>query len=109
MPIVAIERKYFTYTRARARTPGPAGGSRPPPRSLWGKASLEVTPYSDTFIGGRLMFASTRRRLRPWLLALAGCGLLGYAVSPSLTQPDPGPAKGKFRDVGKTSYDQIAP
>jgi cytochrome c peroxidase len=55
------------------------------------------------------MFASTRRRLRPWLLALAGCGLLGYAVSPSLTQPDPGPAKGKFRDVGKTSYDQIAP
>ncbi len=41
-----------------------------------------------------------------WLLAAAGCGLLLYLASPSATQPQP--AGGK-RDVGKTSYDQIAP
>jgi cytochrome c peroxidase len=30
-------------------------------------------------------------------------------VSPSLTQPGPDAGKGQHRDVGKTSYDQIAP
>jgi cytochrome c peroxidase len=47
-------------------------------------------------------------RVRGWLLGLAGCGLLLYLVSPSLTQPGPGAGKEK-KDVGKTSYDQIAP
>ncbi len=48
-------------------------------------------------------------RIRGWLLGLAGCGLVLYLVSPSPTQPGPGPGKGKKADVGKTSYDQIAP
>jgi cytochrome c peroxidase len=47
------------------------------------------------------------RRLRPWLLAAAGCGLLLYLVSPSATQT--GGGKEKKRDVGKTTYDQISP
>jgi len=47
------------------------------------------------------------RKFRPWLLALAGFGLLLFWVRPSLTQDEkPAPAK---RDIGKTSYDQIAP
>jgi cytochrome c peroxidase len=50
-----------------------------------------------------------RHRLRPWLLPLAGCGLLVGLVGPSLTQPARGPAQEGHRDVGKTSYDQIAP
>jgi cytochrome c peroxidase len=45
---------------------------------------------------------------RGWLLGLLGCGLLLCLVTPSLTQPGPGAGKGK-KDVGKTSYDQIAP
>jgi cytochrome c peroxidase len=46
--------------------------------------------------------------LRPWLLTLAVFALLLYWARPSLTQPDEKrpPAK---RDVGKTTYDQIAP
>src|SRR4051794_28227297 len=55
------------------------------------------------------MASSTVRRLRPWLLPLAGCGLLLALVSPSLTQQKPDPAKGQFKDVGKTGYDQAAP
>jgi cytochrome c peroxidase len=43
------------------------------------------------------------------LLALAGCGLLFAVAGPSLTQSQPEAKKGQFRDVGKTSYDQIAP
>jgi cytochrome c peroxidase len=48
------------------------------------------------------------RRLRPWLLALAGCGLVLCLALPSLTQ-QPGSQEAPKRDVGKTSYDQIAP
>jgi cytochrome c peroxidase len=48
-------------------------------------------------------------RLWPWLPALAGCGLLLSLAAPSLTQPQGGPAPVPKRDVGKTSYDQIAP
>jgi cytochrome c peroxidase len=55
------------------------------------------------------MPSATRHRLRSWLLALTGCGLLFCLASPSLTQPNPGAAKGGHRDIGKTSYDQIAP
>ena len=48
--------------------------------------------------------------LRPWLLALVGCGVLLYLAGPSLTRQQPGtgdaPKKG---EIGKTSYDQIAP
>src|SRR5947209_8862570 len=47
-------------------------------------------------------------RIQGWLLGLVGCALLLYLVSPSPTQPGAGAGKGK-RDVGKTSYDQIAP
>jgi cytochrome c peroxidase len=47
-------------------------------------------------------------RIQGWLLGLAGCALMLYVVSPSPTQPGAGAGKGK-RDVGKTSYDQIAP
>ena len=53
------------------------------------------------------MASSTWHRLRPWLLPLAGCGLLFWLVSSSLTQQQPGPAKDQHKDVGKTSYDQI--
>jgi cytochrome c peroxidase len=62
------------------------------------------------------MASSMLHRLRPWLLPLAGCGLLFWLVSPSLTQQQqPGPAKATkgdpdnngHRDRGKTSYDQI--
>src|SRR6516225_7618263 len=46
----------------------------------------------------------------PWLAAFFGCGLLLYYSNPSATQPQP---KGKMDtpkgEVGKTSYDQIAP
>ena len=52
------------------------------------------------------MTSLTSRRLRPWLLTLAGCGLLFALVSPSLTQQQSGPAK-DHKDIGKTSYDQI--
>jgi cytochrome c peroxidase len=45
------------------------------------------------------------KRMRPWLLGLGGCGLLLFLAGPSLTQP----GGGKKRDVGKSSYDQIAP
>jgi cytochrome c peroxidase len=55
------------------------------------------------------MHLAMRKRLRRWLLPLLGCGLLLVLVSPSLTQPSPEPAKGQHRDVGKTSYDQVAP
>src|SRR5437868_12065851 len=47
------------------------------------------------------------RPSRPWLLGLAGCGLLLYLAGQSLTQPQGNPPF--KRDVGKTSYDQIAP
>jgi cytochrome c peroxidase len=50
------------------------------------------------------MQLSSRGRRWGWLLAAFGCGLLLYLASPSLTQP----GNGK-KDVGKTSYDQIAP
>jgi cytochrome c peroxidase len=53
------------------------------------------------------MQPSTRHRLAPWLLPLAGAGLVLALVSPSLTQQ--GADKGAHGDVGKTSYDQIAP
>ena len=46
--------------------------------------------------------------VRPWCLVLIGCGLLLYLARPSLTQPQGGKG-GPKRDVGKTSYDQIAP
>src|SRR5688572_14461316 len=55
------------------------------------------------------MASLTSRRLRPWLLTLAGCALLFWLVSPSLTQQKSDPEKKQYRDVGKTSYDQIAP
>ncbi len=60
------------------------------------------------------MRLSSLRRPRPWLLAVAGCGLLLYLALPSPTQQgggEPGQKKqpGKKADVGKTSYDQIAP
>src|SRR4051794_40713129 len=45
-----------------------------------------------------------RGRRWGWLVVVAGCGLLLYLASPSLTQT----GNGK-KDVGKTSYDQIAP
>src|SRR5262245_33874494 len=45
---------------------------------------------------------------RGWVLGLLGCGLLLCLVTPSLTQPGPG-GKNEKKDVGKTSYDQIAP
>jgi cytochrome c peroxidase len=45
---------------------------------------------------------------RPWFLALLGCALVLYFAFPSFTQPRPGPGKVKG-DIGKTSYDQIAP
>jgi cytochrome c peroxidase len=47
-------------------------------------------------------------RIHGWLLGLAGCVLLLYLVSPSATQTGAEAGKGK-KDVGKTSYDQIAP
>ena len=47
-------------------------------------------------------------RLRPTLLALAVIGLLLYLARPSQTQQQGGGEIPK-RDVGKTSYDQIAP
>jgi cytochrome c peroxidase len=59
------------------------------------------------FEGEKTMQSSTGWRLRPWLLGLGVCALLLYVVSPSLTQPG-GKEKPK-KDVGKTSYDQIAP
>jgi cytochrome c peroxidase len=46
---------------------------------------------------------------KPWFLVLAGIGLLLYLARPSLTQPGGGGKKPPKRDVGKTSYDQIAP
>ena len=46
--------------------------------------------------------------LRPWLLTLAGFGLLCYMTSPSLTQQPPAASQPK-PEVGKTSYDQISP
>src|SRR5438874_2453839 len=52
------------------------------------------------------MASSMCHRVRPWLLSLAGGGLLFWLVSPSPTQQQPGPAK-DHKDVGKTSYDQI--
>src|SRR5262245_26118411 len=55
------------------------------------------------------MQCCTWGRIQGWLLGIAGCGLVLYLASPSATQPDPGPGKGKKADVGKTSYDQIAP
>jgi cytochrome c peroxidase len=45
-------------------------------------------------------------RLPTWLLALAGCALVLYLARPSPTQPG---GKVPKRDVGKSSYDQIAP
>jgi len=48
---------------------------------------------------------SDKRRLRPWILAAGSAALVLYLVGNSLTQP-PQPAK---PEVGKTSYDQIAP
>src|SRR5437588_3334614 len=49
-----------------------------------------------------------KRPLRPWMLGLAGCGVLLYLAGQSLTQPQNGKAPFK-RDIGKTTYDQIAP
>ncbi len=49
------------------------------------------------------------KRPRAWLMAVAACGVLLYLVGPSLTQPEGGGGKIPKRDVGKTSYDQIAP
>jgi cytochrome c peroxidase len=48
--------------------------------------------------------------LKPWLLFAAGCGVLLFLARPSLTEPlgQPGKQPGKG-DVGKSSYDQIAP
>ncbi len=56
---------------------------------------------------------------RRWPLVVAGFGLLLWLVSASLSQqqaepgkPDSGkpePGKGQHKDVGKTSYDQVAP
>jgi cytochrome c peroxidase len=54
------------------------------------------------------MRPSKLRRLRPWLLAVACCGLVLYFAGPSLTQ-DADTKPIPKRDVGKTSYDQIAP
>ena len=54
------------------------------------------------------MNLSRIRLPRPWLLALAGLGLIVYLARPSLTQQPGGPEIPK-KDVGKTSYDQIAP
>jgi cytochrome c peroxidase len=50
----------------------------------------------------------TYRRVCPWLLGLACCGLLLYLARPSHTQPKKDPASPK-PEVGKSSYDQIAP
>lgn len=47
------------------------------------------------------------RSPRPWLFGAAVGGLLLTLVQPSWTQPDDAPLP--KRDVGKTSYDQIAP
>jgi cytochrome c peroxidase len=46
--------------------------------------------------------------LRLWIAALAGIGLALLLAGPSLTQPNDDKPIPK-RDVGKTSYDQIAP
>src|SRR5260370_23676640 len=46
---------------------------------------------------------------RPWLLGLEGCGLVLSLARPSPTQPASEVPKVPKRDVGKTSYDQIAP
>jgi cytochrome c peroxidase len=54
------------------------------------------------------MTSVTSHRLRPWLFPLAGCAVLFWLVSPSLTQQQQqGPAKDQHKDIGKTSYDQI--
>jgi cytochrome c peroxidase len=42
-------------------------------------------------------------------LALAGCSLLLYFTLPSPTQQGGGGKRAQQRDIGKTSYDQIAP
>src|SRR6516225_12342116 len=47
------------------------------------------------------------RQLRPWLVGLAACAALLYWVRPSPTQS--GGDKPAKRDVGNTSYDQLAP
>jgi cytochrome c peroxidase len=49
------------------------------------------------------------RRPRLWLPALAGCALLLYLALPSPTHQGGGTKQPKKGDVGKTSYDQIAP
>jgi cytochrome c peroxidase len=58
------------------------------------------------------MRAFVKHPMRPGLLALAGCGLVLFLLSPAPSRPEPAdtakPAKEK-RDVGKTTYDQIAP
>jgi cytochrome c peroxidase len=55
------------------------------------------------------MRLSQLRPARPWLLALAGCGVLLYLANASRTQPPTGGTDVPKKDVGKTSYDQIAP
>jgi cytochrome c peroxidase len=55
------------------------------------------------------MRPSSLNRLWPWLPAVAGCAVVLYLAHPSLTQPQGGQAPAPKRDVGKTSYDQIAP
>ena len=46
------------------------------------------------------MASATCHRFRPWLLTLAGCGVLFWLVSPSLTQPQPDPAPSWVREAG---------
>src|SRR5262249_30651711 len=50
-------------------------------------------------------------RMRPWILGTAGCAVLLYLARPSPTQQTQpaGAQETPKRDVGKTSYDQIAP
>jgi cytochrome c peroxidase len=49
------------------------------------------------------------RRVRPWFICLAVCCLLLCFVRPSPTQPQLETKPMPKRDVGKTSYDQLAP
>jgi cytochrome c peroxidase len=54
------------------------------------------------------MQLSNLKTKRTWLVVLAACGVALYLAMPSRTQqPDNGPVPKK--DVGKTSYDQLAP
>jgi cytochrome c peroxidase len=66
---------------------------------------LPLSPFRFTFEEDAMRPANMRWQYL--LLTLAGCGVLLYLARPSHTQP-PGGGIPK-RDVGKTSYDQLAP